>query len=74
VTATGQAGAKDGSEAGGRPATVSGTLAVTPGSFLSWRSRGRRLSPGRYRLVGSAVDGAKNRSAIRTVTFRIARR
>jgi hypothetical protein len=35
---------------------------------------GRRLSAGRYRLVGRAVDGAKNRSAVRTVAFRIARR
>jgi hypothetical protein len=38
------------------------------------RIGGTRLKPGRYRLVGRAVDGAKNPSATRTVTFRIARR
>jgi hypothetical protein len=46
-----------------------------PNTF-TFRGRigGKKLSPGRDRLVGRAVDGAKNRSALRTVAFRIARR
>lgn len=57
-----------------------------PGSFtvrakqgrntFTFRGRmgGKALSAGRYRLVGRASDGAKNRSAVSTATFRIARR
>jgi hypothetical protein len=35
------------------------------------RLGGRKLKPGRYRLVQVAVDGAGNKSATRRVRFRI---
>ena len=40
---------------------------------LSGRLDGRKLRPGAYRLIATAIDAAKNRSVKEAVDFRIAK-